>query len=247
MQQSNLPLVEFAYNNNYQSTIGMALYEALYGRKCRSPLYWDGVGERKILGPEMIEHTVEVMDQIRERIKVAQDHQKSYADKRRKDLEFYVGDKVFLKVSPTKGIVRFGPRSKLRPRYIGPFEILERIGELAYRLALPPELSAVHNVLHVSLLRKYVYDLSHVINHTAVEMNKDLTYEEQPEVILDRSVRQLRNKEKVFVKIQWRNHSKDEATWEREEELQARYPNFFNQGTSFIFEDENFSKRDRIY
>ncbi|KAL6557606.1 hypothetical protein OROMI_017956 [Orobanche minor] len=149
-------------------------------------------------------------------------------------------------VSPTKGVVRFGPRSKLRPRYIGPFEILERIGELAYRLALPPELSAVHNVFHVSLLRKYVHDPSHVINYTAVEMNKDLTYEEQPELILDRSVRQLRNKEKVFVKIQWRNHSKDEATWEREEKLQARYPNFFNRGTSVIFEDENFSKRDRM-
>src|SRR5436305_14436301 len=138
-----LPLVEFAYNNSFQSTIGMAPYEALYGRKCRSPVYWDEVGERKILGPEMIEETVGVVEKIREKIKIAQDRQKSYADKRRKDLEFSTGEKVFLKVAPMKGVIRFGKRGKLRPRYVGPFEILDRIGELAYRLALPPKFSSV--------------------------------------------------------------------------------------------------------
>ena len=121
-----LPLVEFAYNNSFQSTIGMAPYEALYGRKCRSPVYWDEVGERKILGPEMIEETVGVVEKIREKIKIAQDRQKSYADKRRKDLEFSKGEKVFLKVAPMKGVIRFGKRGKLRPRYVGPFEILDR-------------------------------------------------------------------------------------------------------------------------
>ncbi|KAK6143522.1 hypothetical protein DH2020_023870 [Rehmannia glutinosa] len=173
-----LPLVEFAYNNSHQTTIGMAPYEALYGRKCRSPIYWDEVGERRILGQEIIEQTVKVIKKIRERIKIAQDRQKSYVDKRRKDLRFEVGDKVFLKTSPTKNISRFGKRGKLRPRYAGLFEILARVGDLAYRLALPPELSSVHNVFHVSMLREYVHDPSHNTNYSELEINRDISYEE---------------------------------------------------------------------
>lgn len=126
--ESYLPLVEFAYNNSFQATIGMAPYETLYGRRCRSPVHWDEVGEKRILGPEIVERTIEAIDQIRARIKAAQDRQKSYADTRRKDLEFQVGDKVFLKVAPMKGVLRFGKKSKLRPWYIGPFEILDKIG-----------------------------------------------------------------------------------------------------------------------
>ena len=161
----HLPLVEFAYNNSFQASIGMAPYEVLYGRRCRSPLYWDEVGERKLLGPEIIQQTTEKIDIVRARMKAAQSRQKSYADKRRRQLEFEVGDKVFLRIAPTKGIMRFGKKGKLSPRYIRPFEILDRIGPVAYRVALPPALVGVHNVFHISMLRKYIPDLTHIIDY----------------------------------------------------------------------------------
>ncbi|XP_022854044.1 uncharacterized protein LOC111375452 [Olea europaea var. sylvestris] len=192
-------------------------YEALYGRKCRSPIHWDEVGENRILGPKIIERTVEAADKIRARIKTAQDRQKSYADSRRKDLEFSVGDKVFLKVAPMKGVLRFGKKGKLRRRFIGPFEILERIGVVAYQLALPPKLAAVHNVFHISMLRKYVHDPNHVISYQTVDVQRDLSYEETPMMILDRKLHQLRNKEVSLVKVQWQNHGLDESAWEKEE------------------------------
>ena len=222
-----LPLIEFAYNNSYQATINMAPYEALYGRKCRSPLYWDEVGERKMLGPEVVNEMVEIVRQIKGRIKEAQDRQKSYADARRTDLQFKVGDKVFLKVSPSKGIIRFGVKGKLRPRFIGPYEILEEIGPVAYRLALPPSFGSVHNVFHVSQLRKYVYDPKHVIHHEEMMLNPDLSYEEKPEAILDRKVQQLRTKSITSVKVLWKHHGYEEATWELEDEMKEKYPELF--------------------
>ena len=150
-----LPLAEFTYNNSYHSSIEMSPYEALYGKQCRTPLCWNETGERKLLGPEIVQTIVDKVNIIRSRLKAAQDRQKSYADKRRKDLEFEVEDRVFLKLSPWKSVVRFGKRGKLSPRYIGPFEIVERIGPMAYRLDLPEELSRVHNVFHISMLYKY--------------------------------------------------------------------------------------------
>ncbi|KAK6124790.1 hypothetical protein DH2020_041480 [Rehmannia glutinosa] len=206
----------------------MAPYVALYGRKCRSPAHWDKVRERKIFGPEIIEKTVGVIAKIRDRIKVAQDRQKSYADRRRKDLQFEVLDKVFLKVAPLKGMVRFGKKGKLRPRYIGPFEILDRIGDVAYRLALPPELAAVHNVFHISMLRKYISDPSHIINHEELDVSNNLAYEESPVAILGKKVHKLRNREVPLVLVQWSRHGREEATWEREEEILAKYPNIPN-------------------
>ncbi|KAK6146170.1 hypothetical protein DH2020_020039 [Rehmannia glutinosa] len=203
----------------------MAPYEALYGRKCRSLYIWDEVGEKRIIGPDIVEKTVEKIDLIKRRIKVAQDRQKSYVDKRRKDLVFQIGDKVFLKVAPTKGVIRFGKKGKLKPRYIGPYEILERIGEVAYKLALPPELSGVHDVFHVPMLRKYVFDPSHVVNREAIQVKEDLTYEEFPVAILDRKIHSLRNKDVVLVKVQWSRHGKEEATWEREDVMKDKYPN----------------------
>ncbi|GKC97302.1 hypothetical protein Tco_1167577, partial [Tanacetum coccineum] len=125
----------------------------LYGRKCRAPICWDQVGERILEGPEMIEVTNEKVAVAREKLKEAQTRQKSYADRHRRALEFQPGEHVFLKVSPTRGVRRFGIKGKLSPRFIGPFEILDRVGEVSYRLALPPQLSHVHNVFHVSLLR----------------------------------------------------------------------------------------------
>ncbi|KAL0543735.1 hypothetical protein IC582_018839 [Cucumis melo] len=162
---SHLHLMEFAYNNSYQATIGMAPFEALYGRCCRSPVCWGEVGEQRLMSPELVQSTNEAIQKIRSRMHTAQSRQKSYADVRRKDLEFEVGDKVFLKVAPMKGVLRFERRGKLSPCFVGPFEILERIGPVAYRLALPPSLSTVHDVFHVSMLRKYVPDPSHVVDY----------------------------------------------------------------------------------
>ncbi|GJW76247.1 putative reverse transcriptase domain-containing protein [Tanacetum coccineum] len=151
---NHLPLVEFSYNNSYHASIKAAPFEALYGRKCRSPVCWTEVGEAQILGPELIQETTEKIIQIKQRMQAARDRQKSYADLKRKPMEFQVGDKVMLKVSPWKGVVRFGKRGKLNPRYVGPFKVLEKVGEVAYKLELPEELSRVHNTFHVSNLKK---------------------------------------------------------------------------------------------
>ncbi|KAL5544124.1 hypothetical protein UlMin_007908 [Ulmus minor] len=206
-----LPLIEFSYNNSYQATIGMAPYEALYGRR----------------SPEFVEDTTQAVKKIQTRMKSAQSRQKSYADKRRRPLEFQVRDSVFLKVSPFKGVIRFGKRGKLNPRYIGPYEILERVGKTAYRLALPPNLASVHNVFHVSMLKKYVSDKSHVLEQEPIEIHEDLSFEEKPMQILDYKIKTLRNKDIPLVKVLWRNQKTEEATWEREDEMRTSYPELF--------------------
>ncbi|GKF16527.1 putative reverse transcriptase domain-containing protein [Tanacetum coccineum] len=137
---NQLPLVEFSYNNSYHASIKAAPFEALYGRKCRSPVCWTEVGEAQILGPELIQETTEKIIQIKQRMQAAHDRQKSYADLKRKPMEFQVGDKVMLKVLPWKGVVRFGKRGKLNPKYVGPFKVLEKVREVAYKLELPEEL-----------------------------------------------------------------------------------------------------------
>ena len=141
--------------------------------------------------------------------------------------EFDVGNHVFLKVSPMKGVSRFGRKGKLAPRYIGPFEILERINSVAYRLALPPDLSQVHNVFLVSMLRKYIRDPLHVIDHSEITVNEDLGYEEKPMRIIDQQVRQLRNRSIPMVKVEWKEHYGTGATWEKEEDMRIRYPELF--------------------
>ena len=223
----HIPLMEFAYNNTYQSSIEMAPYEALYGRKCRTPLCWDEVGERKLLGPEIVQVTTDNVKVIRDRLKIEQDRQKSYADNRKRDLEFQVGDQVFMRISPWKGVLRFGKKGKLSPRYMGPYEIVERIGEVAYRLRLPPELARIHDVFHVFMLRKYIADPSHVLRDQPVELKEDLTYEERPVQIVDRKDQVLRNKVIPLVKVLWMNHGREEATWEREDQMQTQYPHLF--------------------
>ncbi|KAL0543603.1 hypothetical protein IC582_018703 [Cucumis melo] len=226
---SHLHLMEFAYNNSYQATIGMAPFEALYGKCCRSPVCWGEVGEQRLMGPELVQSTNEAIQKIRSRMHTAQSRQKSYADVRRKDLEFEVGDKVFLKVAPMRGVLRFERRGKLSPRFVGLFEILERIGPVAYRLALPPSLSTVHDVFHVSMLRKYVPDPSHVVDYEPLEIDENLSYIEQPVEVLAREVKTLRNKEIPLVKVLWRNHRVEEATWEREDDMRSRYPELFEK------------------
>ena len=222
-----LPLIEFSYNNSFQASIGMAPYEALYGRRCRSPVHWYETREKELVSTDFIQKTIEAVKIIRQRMETAFSRQKSYADKRRRPLEFQVGDLVFLKVAPFKGVMRFGKRGKLSPRYIGPFEVLERVGNVAYRLALPQELAYVHNVFHVSMLKKYIPDPSHVIEHEPLEVREDLTYEEKPVQILAREEKVLRNKVIPLVKVLWRNRDVEEATWEREEDMMKNYPELF--------------------
>ncbi|KAL0551206.1 hypothetical protein IC582_010292 [Cucumis melo] len=171
---SHLHLIEFAYNNSYQATIGMAPFEALYGKCCRSPVCWGEVGEQRMLGPELVQTTNAAIQKIRACMLTAQSRQKSYADVRRKDLEFEVRDIVFLKVAPMKGVLRFEKKGKLSPRFVGLFEILERIGPVAYRLALPPSFSAVHDVLHVFMLRRYVADPMHVVDFEPLQISENL-------------------------------------------------------------------------
>ena len=209
-----LSLVEFAYNNSYHSSIEMAPYEALYGRKCKSPLCWEEVGERKLLGPEIIQMTYEKITLIRKRLQTAQSRQKSNYDNLRRKVEFEVGDMVFLKVALMKGVMRFRKKGKLSPRFVGPFEILKRIGKVAYELALPPTLAGVHNVFHVSMLRTYIPDPSHVLNYKPLKIKDNLTYEEVPIQILDHKDQVLCTKTISLVKVLWKNHTVEEASWE---------------------------------
>ena len=167
----------------------------------------------------------------------AQSRQKSYTESRRRDLEFEVGDMVFLKVTPMKGVLRFGRKGKLGPRFIGPFEILERIGPVACRLALPPSLSAIHNVFHVSALRKYLENPTHVIDYSALDVTEDLSYKEKPVGILARKIKTLRPREITFDMVWWGNQSVEEATWEREDEMREKYPDLFLDADTF--EDES--------
>ncbi|KAJ9560990.1 hypothetical protein OSB04_006150 [Centaurea solstitialis] len=225
--EDHLPLIEFAYNNSYHSSIEAAPYEILYGRKCRTPLCWNEVGEKQLAGPEVVQITSEKINQVRERLKTARDRQKSYADKRRKDIEFQVGDQVMLKVSPWKGVIRFGKKGKLSPRYIGPFRITERIGAVAYKLELPGKLGGVHNTFHVSNLRKCLADPETAIPLQDIEVDPKLSFVEEPVAVTDCKIRRLRNKEIKLVKVQWKFHKGQECTWEMESEMRERYPHLF--------------------
>ena len=208
----------------------MASYEALYGRPCRSPLWWTEVGESSITGPDMIRDTSEKMSLIRQRLLMAQSRQKSYAGVRRRPLEFEVGDHIFLKVMPKRRVVRFGNRGKLSPGFIGPFEILERVGTVVYRLALPHNMLGVHEVFHVSMLRKYTPDPTHVVDWGQIEVDTDGTFKEGPVCILDSRDQVLRRNTVRLVRVLWRHYGVEESTWEREDTMRATYP--------FLFRDE---------
>jgi hypothetical protein len=149
-------LAEFSYNNSYQSSLQMAPFEALYGRRCRTPLSWSEICERQIFGPDLVTEAEDKVKIIQANLKTAQSRQKNYADQRRKPLQFQVGDQVYLQVSATKGVQRFGIKGKLAPRYVGPFEITEAYGLVAYRLHLTSQLAAIHDVFHVSQLKKCI-------------------------------------------------------------------------------------------
>ncbi|WVZ48596.1 hypothetical protein U9M48_000017 [Paspalum notatum var. saurae] len=220
------PLAEFAYNNSYQKSLEMAPFEALYGRRCRTPLNWSEPGERVTFGPKLVTQAEEQVKFIHGNSKRAQSRQKSYSDKRRRPLAFEEGDHVYLRVSPMKGVHRFGVKGKLAPRYVGPFKITERCGSVAYRLELLPHLAAVHDVFHVSQLKKCLRVPKEVIDTSQIQIEPDLTYEEHPIKILDQKQRSTRRRTINFYKVRWNNHSEEEATWEQEEFLRTRYPDF---------------------
>lgn len=226
--EKHLPLIEFSYNNSYHSTIKMAPYEALYGRKCRSPSCWLQVGEKVFAGPNLIQETAEKVEVIRERMKAAQCRQKSYANLKSRPITFKVGDQVLLKVSPWRGIIRFGKRGKLNPRYIGPLNVLERIGNQAYMLELPPEMHGVHNVFHVCYLRKWLGDKVDILPLDNIRVDENKRLIEEPEEILDKKVKKLRRRVIDLVLVKWRHSTGPNLTWETEEEMRKRYPRLFS-------------------
>ncbi|GAU37339.1 hypothetical protein TSUD_395200 [Trifolium subterraneum] len=218
---SCLPLIEFTYNNSFHSSIGMAPFEALYGRRCRTPLCWYESGETVVLGPDIVQETTEKIRMIQEKMKASQSRQKSYHDKRRKDVEFQEGDHVFLRVTSTTGVGRTLKSKKLTSKFIGPYQISERIGKVAYRIALPITLSNLHDVFHVSQLRKYVSDPSHVIESDDIQVKDNLTIETIPLRIEGREVKKLRNKEIASVKVIWGGPAGENATWELESKMKT--------------------------
>ena len=180
-----LSLCEFAYNNSYHSSIGMAHFKAFYGRRYRTPVCCEKVGVRSFHRPTIVGETSDKIKLIQERLKVTRSRQKIYADTHRRDLQFKEGDKVFLKVSPVRGTLRVGQKGKLARRYIGPYEIQSKVRDVGYRLALPPKLSGVQNVFHISMLKKYVLNPSHVLKHEPLEIQEDASFVEKPIRIID--------------------------------------------------------------
>ncbi|GKC18409.1 putative reverse transcriptase domain-containing protein [Tanacetum coccineum] len=220
----HLPLAEFSYNNSYHSSIRCASFEALYRRKCRLPVLWAEIEDSGLIVPELVQETTDKVVMIRDRLKAARDRQKSYADNRRKPLEFQVGDHVMLKVSPWKGVVRFVKKGTLAPRFVGPFEILERIGFVAYRLRLLEELSSVHDTFHVSNLKKYLADANMHVPLDEIKVNKTLRFVEEPLEIIDQEVKNLKRSKIPIVKVPWNSKRKPEFTWEREDHMKDKYP-----------------------
>nr|GEV48386.1 putative reverse transcriptase domain-containing protein [Tanacetum cinerariifolium] len=221
---NHFPLVEFSYNNSYHASIKAAPFKALYGRKCRSPICWIEVEEAQILGPELIQETTEQIIQIKQRMQAARDRQKSYADLKRKLMEFQVKDKVMLKISPWKGVVGFGKRGKLNPWYVGPFKILERVGYVSYKLDLPEELSRVHNTFHVSNLKKCHADEPLAVPLNGLHVDDKLHFVEEPVEIMDRKVKRLKQSRIPLVKVRWNSKRGPEFTWEREDQFKQKYP-----------------------
>ncbi|GJT05793.1 putative reverse transcriptase domain-containing protein [Tanacetum coccineum] len=223
----HLPLIELSYNNSYHTSIKAAPFEALYGRKCRSPICWAEVGDAQLTGLEIVRETTEKIIQIKHRLQASHDRQKSYADKRRKPLEFQVGDKVMLKVSPWKGVICFGKRGKLNPRYIGPFKILSKVGTVSYRIELPEKLSRVHSTFHVSNLKKCLSDEPLVIPLDEIHIDEKLDFIEEPVKIMEREVKRLKQSRIPIVKVRWNSRRGPEYTWEREDQIQKKYPHLF--------------------
>jgi hypothetical protein len=191
-------------------------------------LFWNEPGENHVFGPEILQEAERQVQVVRENLQLAQSRQKSYADHRRRNLSFEVGDFVYLKVLPMRGLRCFKIRGKLVPRYIGPFKILEQRGEVAYQLELPPQLSDVHDVFHVSQLRKYLRVPEEQIPLEELTVGEDLTYQEYPVKILDTSESVTRNNRYKMCKVKWSYQTEEEATWEKEDQLKTEFPDILS-------------------
>ncbi|GKA29888.1 putative reverse transcriptase domain-containing protein [Tanacetum coccineum] len=194
----HLPLVEFSYNNSYHASIKAAPFEALYGRKCRSPVCWAEVGQVQLTGPEIVQETTEKIIQIKQRIQATRDRQKSYADLKRKLMEFQVGDKV-----------------------------LKKVRAVAYKIKLPQELSRVHNTFHVSNLKKCYSDDPLAVPLEGLHVDDKLHFVEGPVEIMDREVKQLRQSRVLIIKVRWNSRRGPKFTWEREDQFRKKYPHLF--------------------
>jgi hypothetical protein len=220
-----LPWVEFSYNNSYQESLKMAPFKVLYGRRCHTPLNWIELGEKAIFGPDLFKEAEATVCRIQDNLKAAKSHQEAYAKKSRRPLEFEGGDHVYLRVLPLKGVKRFGMKGKLAPRYIEPFPILEKCGIVYYKPDLPPSLARVHDTFHVSQLKKCLKAPMDVMLPEVTPLEADLSYPEHPIKILYQKDGVTRRKTIKFFKIQW-SHTEEEATWECEDFLRSRHPNF---------------------
>ncbi|GJV94911.1 putative reverse transcriptase domain-containing protein [Tanacetum coccineum] len=224
----HLLLIEFSYDNSYHSSVRCAPFEALYSRKCRSPILWAEVGEGQLIRPALVQETTEKISQIKDRLKVARDRQKSYADKRRKPLEFCVGDYVLLKVSPWKGVVRFGKKGKLAPRFVEPFEIIEQIGPVAYRLMSPEELNGVYDTFHVSNLKKCLADPTLQVPLDMIGVDAKLNFVKELVEILEQEFKKLKRSRIAIIKVRWNSKRGPELTWEGEDHMRLMYPHLFS-------------------
>ncbi|GJR92438.1 putative reverse transcriptase domain-containing protein [Tanacetum coccineum] len=216
----------------YHTSIKAAPFEVLYGRKCRSPICWVEVGDSQLTGPEIVHETTDKIVQIKRCIQAARDRQKSYADVRGKPLKFQVGDRVMLKVSPWKRMIRFGKRGNLNPRYIVPFKIIAKVGTVAYRLELPKHLSRVHSTFHVSNLKKCLSGETLAIPLDEIQIDDKLYFIEELVEIMDREVKRLKQSRILIVKVRWNSRRGPEFTWEREDQMQKKYPHLFANSES---------------
>ncbi|GJS96360.1 putative reverse transcriptase domain-containing protein [Tanacetum coccineum] len=198
---NHLPLVEFSYNNSYHASI------------------------------KIVKETTEKILQIKQRVQAAHDRQKSYADLKHKPMEFQVGDIVMLKVLPWKGVVRFGKRGKINPKYVGPFKVLEKVGAITYKLELPQELSRVHNTFHVSNLKKCYFNEPLAVPLDGLHIDDKLHFIEEPEEIIDPEVKRLKQSRIPIVKVRWNSRRGPEFTWEHEDRFPTKYPHHFTKTT----------------
>jgi hypothetical protein len=206
-------LVEFAYNNSYQASLKTSPFEVLYGSPCNTPVSWSNPINKISIGLDMLKEMEQQVTQIKQNLKVAQNRQKSYADQKRTPREFKMGDHVYLRINPRRSSLKMGACAKLVP-----FEVLDRVGPVSYRLALPPTVKA-HNVFHVSLLKKYVYDANHIIDWFAIQVEPEGEFLPEPQCILDRKETPLWNITIAQVKVQWKHFGPDEATWKMEDAM----------------------------
>ncbi|GKE95874.1 hypothetical protein Tco_1580729 [Tanacetum coccineum] len=215
------------FGDSYLLSIQCAPFEALSGRKCRSPVLLAEIGESSLTGLELVQETTDKVVLVKENSKAARDHQKSYVDYRRKPLEFEVGDRVLLRVSPWKGVVRFGKKGKLAPRYVGPFEILERISLVAYRLRLPEELNSVHDTFHVSNLKKCLADANLHVPLDEIKVDKTLRFVKEPVEITDQDIKKLKRRKIALLKVRWNSKCGHDFTWEHKDQMRIKYPQLF--------------------